>query len=359
MNKDDGAKERRKPRKEIDLIELTRLFPDDETAEKWFEGLRWPDGRYCLHCGSDSYSISATRLPMPYRCRKCRKYFSVKTGSVMQGSNLGYQKWAFGIYLMGTSVKGISSIRVHSQLGITQKTAWHLTQRIREGFLGVVDSDDDGTPKPGTFEVDESYFGGKQANKHYDKKIANAQGGRGKKMVIAVKERESNQISAEVIESRTRESVQGFIRENIDVGNSTIYTDDYKGYNGIPRTAVNHSAGQYVTEQAHVNGVESFWALMKRGVMGTFHHISPKHLQRYVNEFAGRHNIKDKDDIARMTLIALGMVGKRLRWSDLVAGPAAYAFYRQFTRKVDMVNISNLREVAIDEAELSEAVLEG
>lgn len=98
---------------------------------------------------------------------------------------------------------------------------------------------------------------------------------------------------------------------------------------------------------------------MKRGVMGTFHHISPKHLQRYVNEFAGRHNIKDKDTLARMSLIALGMVGKRLRYRDLTAGPTAYAFYRQFTRKVDLVNISNLKDVAIDESEMMEAVLEG
>ena len=174
------------------------------------------DDGVCLHCGSDSYSISANKLPMPYRCRECRRYFSVKTGSVMQGSNLGYQKWAYAIYLMGTNVKDISSIKLHRDLGITQKTAWHLTQRIREGFIGVDESDDDGSPKPGTLEVDEAYFGGKQANKHYDKKIANAQGGKGKTIVMATKERESNKIAAQVVAGRTREELQGFVRENID-----------------------------------------------------------------------------------------------------------------------------------------------
>ena len=252
---------------------------------------------------------------MPFRCRKkaCTKRFSVKTGTIMQSSKVGYQNWVFAMYLMTTNLKGISSMKLHRELGITQKSAWHLAHRLRDALSS------NGERMAGPVEVDEAYFGGRNANKHSHKKIKNANGTVGKTAVVGMKDRGTNQVQATVVERTNQETLQGFVNARKEEG-AKVYTDEHGAYFGLENhEVVKHSVGEYVKEQAHTNGIESFWSMLKRGYVGTYHQMSVKHLDRYVNEFAGRHNTRPLDTLVQMECIARGLVGKQLRYSDLVA----------------------------------------
>ena len=301
----------------ISLIELFEAFPDNATAEAWFTEQRWPDGKpICPHCGHDDVQAGAAHASQRYRCRhrECGRRFSVKIGTVMEGSNIKLQKWAIAIYLIVTSLKGVSSMKLHRDLKITQKSAWHMAHRIRAAWNGdMADLFD------GPVEVDEAYFGGKERNKHADQKLHAGRGTVGKVAVAGVKDRETNRIRAAVVPTTRKRDLHSFVANRVQLG-ATLYTDELASYRGLPNHAtVNHGVGRYVSEQAHVNGMESFWSMMKRGYYGTFHRMSPKHLDRYVDEFSGRHNIRRDDTIDQMGSVAHGMVGRRLRYRDLIA----------------------------------------
>ncbi len=306
-------------RKGISLIGITRKFPDDAAAEAWFVETRWPDGIRCPHCDSDNVLTVKTRKPQPFRCRACRKHFSVKTGTLMQGSKLGLQVWAMAYYLLATGLKGTASMKLHRDLGVTQKTAWHLAHRIRETWASQQVA-----PFAGPVEADETYVGGREPNKHVGKRNPRAIGGVGKAIVAGVKDRETNRISAAVVPSTHGRTLKPFVGQRMRPG-AAIYTDTHGAYRGLPNhTALNHTVGEYVNGQAHTNGLESFWATLKRGYHGSYHHMSPKHLDRYVGEFEGRHNQRPLDTLDQMVVMVRNSDGKRLRYADLKAGGPAY-----------------------------------
>ena len=301
-------------RKGITLFELNEMFPDEATAREWFESLVWPVGRYCPRCGS-TRTHEASHKHSPYRCTDCRSYFSVKTGTLTEGSNLPLRKWAFAIYLETTSLKGISSMKMHRDIGVTQKTAWFMLQRIREACFNKRSE-----AFEGPVEVDETYFGGREGNKHAKKKQRLGRGGVGKSVVVGAKDRATNEVRAKVVEEADARTLQGFVAEHA-APDATVYTDEAAAYKGMPfeHDSVRHSTGEYVKEMAHTNGIESFWATLKRAHKGVYHKISPKHLDRYVRQFADKHNARNANTIAQMGGVIAGMVGKRLMYRDLIA----------------------------------------
>ena len=316
----------RNEREGISLLDLADMFGTEAQAQAWFEAQRWPDGITCPKCGSKQISKRGARpgnLP-PYRCNarkggvKCGKCFSVKTDSIMHKSTLPLRKWAIATYVVTTGLKSVSSMKLHRDLKITQRSAWHMLHRIREAW----DDTERRLRFDGEVEVDEAYFGGKESNKRkHLRRTDGARGTIGKAAVIGAKERGSNQITAAAIPDTTGRTIHTFVNRAATTG-ATIYTDESAAYHHLHRRhhRVNHSAGEYVRGQAHTNGIESFWAVLKRAHKGTFHHFSVKHLNRYVAEFAGRHNMRGEDTINQMgDLVRMG-VGKRLRYADLI-GP--------------------------------------
>ena len=302
-------------RKGITLFDLQRKFPTDEEARKWVAGIRWGDKVQCPKCSSENIQTDVAHKTMDYRCRSCRKWFSVRTGTIMENSRLPILHWVYAVYIQTSSLKGMASMKLYRELGITQKTAWFLSHRIRQAYqdsLGGLEI------FVGPIEADETYMGGLEKNKHNKDKLKKGRGAVGKTAIVGVKDRETKKVKARVVIDTSKLTLQGFINENVDE-DAKKYTDESTSYKGLTNhSTVNHSAKEFVDGMVHTNGIESFWSMLKRSHKGTFHKMSPKHLQRYVDEFVGRHNLRPFDTEDMMKMLFAQMSGKKLTYEDLI-----------------------------------------
>jgi transposase-like protein len=293
------------------------MFPDAESARLFLESRLWPDGAICPACKA-SGSIT-TRKGGFYRCNPCKLDFTVRTGTVFERSHIPLHKWLYAMYLLVTARKGISSMQLAKEIGIRQSSAWFMLHRLREACGGPK------LPKlKGIVELDECFIGGKEANKHEHKKLRMGRGAVGKTAVLGMRERGGRTIAAPMLERSLQEATQR-IHENVELG-TQLYTDEHLIFTGLDglffkHDAVNHSAGEYAAGPAHTNSIESVWAVLKRGVYGIYHKVSPKHLARYVDEFTFRlneGNVK-RHSLERLDSMIEAVSGKRLTYAGLTA----------------------------------------
>jgi transposase-like protein len=302
----------------ISTFQLFALFPDEETARKYLEGRLWPNGLVCPQCGN---AALLTRPNGFFRCNPCGKYtFSVREGTIFGRSKIPLHKWIYAMYLLVTARKGISSLQLAKEIGVTQKSAWFMLQRLREA---CGDSDDIDKLR-GDIEIDECFVGGKEANKHERKKLHAGRGAVGKVAVLGMRER-GGRTRAQVIDQRTIETIQGAIHAGVEVG-SQLYTDEHVAYTDLDglffrHETVNHGAGEYARGEAHTNSIESVWAVLKRGLHGVYHHASPKHLSRYVDEFTFRLNEGkvSRHSLERLASFVDRVAGKRITYAEVIA----------------------------------------
>lgn len=270
------------------LTDFTDYFCDEQTCVSHFTESRFRDGEYCPHCQHDKIYKCANGKR--YQCAKCKQDFIIKTGTIFGESKLPLRKWYMAVYLLSTTSKGISSVQLAKHLGVTQKTAWFMAHRIRAA------KPQNKRQLTGTIEADETYIGGKAKNMHAKVRKVKITGTAGvnKTAIFGMKNREG-EVRAQVVEGTNSATLHPIIKENIAKG-ATLYSDESPSYNNLQkqfkRGVIHHSTKEFVKGDCHTNGIESFWAVFKRGYQGVYHQMSKKHLQRYVNEFAFRFNRK-------------------------------------------------------------------
>jgi len=295
------------------IIELIRAFPDEQTCVSYLEKRRWAGN---VVSPFDEISKVYTCSKGRYRCKNTSKYFNVKTNTLFHGSKVELQKWFLAIWLMTSHKKGISSIQLGRDIGVTQKTAWFMFHRIRNCFLA-----NESVILKGKVEADETYIGGHQVNKHFNKKLKGTQGrsGIGKVAVFGLLQR-GGKVFAKVVKNTRGISLIREIVAHVDSG--TIYTDEWNGYQyvkqGYNHEMVHHASGRYVEGAAHTNSIEGFWSLLKRMIRGIMHWVSPKHLQRYLNEMVFRFNTRMLTEFERFNQV-LDNLGKKLTHEALTS----------------------------------------
>ena len=306
-------------REGLSLAGFFQRFPDDQTAEAWFIERRWPDGPECPQGASTNVATVASRKPMPYRFRGCRKHFSVTVGTIMQSTKLGLRTWLLAIYLLSTDAKGRSSTKLGRDLDVQQRTAWHLAHRIRKAMAAADSAASDTFAGP--VQINEAYLGGLNRNRHASKRHDVGGGASGKAPVIGIVHLPTNRVAVLPVGRVTTNAASGMVKQRVAAG-AAVHSDGSRVYQwlgvlGYRHEAVDHTASKYVRDDVSTNAVESFWALLRRGYCGTHHYMSPKHLDRYVGEFAARHNMRPLATLDRMALVAGGMEGQRLRYDKL------------------------------------------
>lgn len=277
------------------LPQLLDYFKDERTCIAYYERLRWNGTPACPHCGR----LRPYRLKEGFKCSDsgCRKKFTVRVGSIFQGSKLPFRIWFAAMYLYVSRKKGISSVQLALDLNVTQKTAWFMLHRIRKMFEEQKAEKFSGDK---IVEADETYIGGKEKNRHMTKKLASPQtklandGTRynEKQVVVGAIER-SGRVVIKHVPDASKKSIQGFLKTYVPK-KSVLISDEHRGYDKLEKTyfhyRVNHSSGTYVEGNSHTNTIESFWCVLKKGLYGVYHSVSPKHLSRYLDEYASRFN---------------------------------------------------------------------
>jgi transposase-like protein len=300
------------PKKPRNLLEAVRYFSDLDICTEFVAKLRWPNGPYCPECGCTEYSYLTTRRL--WKCKACQKQYSVKLGTIFEDSPLGLDKWLPAIWLVANTKNGISSHELGRSLGITQKSAWFVLHRVRlamqtESFL-----------LSGEVEADETFIGGKGRNKLPSEKKGKPRGGPGGKTpVFGVKER-GGKVHAEVVPNVKADTLKPKLVQAVEQG-SAVYTDQSPAYRGLEgfgfdHATVNH-AERYVDGRVHTNGLENFWALLKRGLNGTYVSVDPEHLFRYVDERVFAFNLRDRTDYGRFEAVLGAVNGRRLTYAEV------------------------------------------
>jgi transposase-like protein len=285
---------------QLTLSEFEGMFPDEESCWTYLFSRRWPAGVKCPRCGND-HVYESTARPWHWQCKKCGKdnrspyRFSLKTGTIFEETKKPLRMWFKVLHLMLTSKKGISALQIHRMLGTGKyQTAWYMCMRLRAGMR-----DPDFRKLLGIVEVDETYIGGKEKNKHASKRI-NQRGKAGKTAVIGAISRKGN-VVCKMIENTDTETLTRFVRLAVSDKVSLVATDEHSGYRLLkwvmPHQTVSHSSGEYVRGEIHTQNMDSFWALLKRGIIGTYHNVSKKYLPLYLNEFQFRFNNRKEADI--------------------------------------------------------------
>ena len=277
---------------QMTIPQFERMFPNEDACSAYLIARRWPKSIHCPRCGSAEKVGVVSTMAFKWQCYSCSPdsgyRFSEITGTIFENTNKDLRDWFRVIHMMLTSKKGISALQVQRVMGFgSYKTAHYMCHRIRAGL-----ADEEFNKLMGIVEVDETYIGGKDKNRHWNKRVG-IRGGSAKEIVVGAVSRKGN-VVARVIENTTARALQAFVRESVSDKVSLLCTDQHRGYLGLgsdfPHASVDHSHGQYVVGAVHTNTIDGFWSILKRGMVGTFHKVSAKYLPLYIAEFQFRYN---------------------------------------------------------------------